>query len=395
MVISIIFLLGGVHGLCLATLLAFKKVNAFPNRLLSLLMLVFSIDLGMAAVHTSDWITSYPHLVGIDYPLTLLYGPLLFLYVKSLSKSLEGLSKRDMLHFLPFLLLLLYMMPFYFEMPAVKLQMLGSPVQNSRSFWFVVINHLKVIHGVGYIGVVVWYLHRYRKSLKHTYSTMEKVNLDWLRNFIAAASVLASIATVIHIVSTFEATVVLGFGEKIYGEITLLAVTLFVYGIGYMGLNQPEVFVNPSALSGTSPGTVQPDRAHINTSSSVSYQKSGLDETTALRQLELLVQAMEEEKIYRQSDLNLSDLADTLELSPHNVTEIINRYLGKNFYDFVNAYRVNEVKRRLDDPAFRNLTLLAIGLEAGFNSKSTFNSVFKKSTGLTPSQYRDRADTKN
>ena len=90
-----------------------------------------------------------------------------------------------------------------------------------------------------------------------------------------------------------------------------------------------------------------------------------------------------------RSDLTLQDLADTLSISPHNLSEIINTQLGKNFYDFVNGYRVDAVQQRLTDPAYAHLTVLAIGLDAGFNSKSSFNAVFKKHVKMTPSQYRE------
>ena len=76
-------------------------------------------------------------------------------------------------------------------------------------------------------------------------------------------------------------------------------------------------------------------------------------------------------------------------MSAHNLSQVINAKLGKNFYDFVNEYRVEEVKRRLRDPKYTNLKILAIGMDAGFNTKSTFNAFFKKHTGLTPSQYRE------
>jgi AraC-like DNA-binding protein len=86
--------------------------------------------------------------------------------------------------------------------------------------------------------------------------------------------------------------------------------------------------------------------------------------------------------------LTLAELALALSTTPHNLSEVINTRTGQNFYDFVNGYRVDEVKERLRDPNADHLTLLAIGLEAGFNSKSSFNAVFKKHTSMTPSEYK-------
>jgi AraC-like DNA-binding protein len=77
-----------------------------------------------------------------------------------------------------------------------------------------------------------------------------------------------------------------------------------------------------------------------------------------------------------------------MSISAHNLSEVINTQAGKNFYDFVNGYRVEAVMRRLRDPRYAHLTILALAEESGFNSKSTFNACFRRHTGLTPSQYR-------
>ena len=103
-----------------------------------------------------------------------------------------------------------------------------------------------------------------------------------------------------------------------------------------------------------------------------------------------LVALMETECLYRRGDLTLQDLADALGISAHNLTEVLSTQLGQSFYEVLNGYRVREVQARLLDPADAHLTVLAIGMEAGFNAKSSFNAAFKRHTGMTPSQYRQR-----
>jgi AraC-like DNA-binding protein len=104
--------------------------------------------------------------------------------------------------------------------------------------------------------------------------------------------------------------------------------------------------------------------------------------------LQQLLRMMDEKQLYRNSLLTLQDLADEMGISQHHLSQVINTQLGKNFYDFINGYRVDEIKSRLRDPKLHHLTILTIAFEAGFNTKSSFNSFFKKYTGLTPSQYR-------
>jgi YesN/AraC family two-component response regulator len=98
---------------------------------------------------------------------------------------------------------------------------------------------------------------------------------------------------------------------------------------------------------------------------------------------------MEDSKLYLQSELTLQELANQLDVPAYQVTQSINEGLGKNFYDLINGYRVEEAKRLLSDPSTRNNKVLAIGMDAGFNSKTTFNTVFKKFTGLTPSEFKE------
>ena len=99
---------------------------------------------------------------------------------------------------------------------------------------------------------------------------------------------------------------------------------------------------------------------------------------------------METDKLYLNSDLTLRELAEKLSISPHNLSEILNTRLNQSFYDFINRYRVEEVKRRLADNDSDKYSLIAIAFDSGFNSKSSFNTIFKKQTGSTPSQYRNQ-----
>lgn len=120
------------------------------------------------------------------------------------------------------------------------------------------------------------------------------------------------------------------------------------------------------------------------------YERSGLSSEKARRIEKSLRSLMENEAPYADSSLTLTQLADKLDVSPHNLSEVINTRLNLNFFDFVNRYRLEKIKQDLTDPDKKNLKLLAIAFDAGFNSKTAFNTIFKKHTGLTPSEYRQR-----
>ena len=118
------------------------------------------------------------------------------------------------------------------------------------------------------------------------------------------------------------------------------------------------------------------------------YRKAVLTPAQVLAMEEGLRQAMECDKLYLESDLTLAQLAQALAVSPHRLSQFLSQYLGLSFYDYVNGLRIDAVKATLARPQSARRSLLEIALECGFGSKSTFNAVFKKSTGLSPTAYR-------
>jgi AraC-like DNA-binding protein len=163
-----------------------------------------------------------------------------------------------------------------------------------------------------------------------------------------------------------------------------MAASVLIYSIGYLSLRQPQIFARVVQKSEAEPAL----NSKIQTEERISYQKSGLTDVEAQNYLNNLLQIMEADKPYLNSDLTLQELAGKLSISTHNLSEIINTRLNRNFYDFINGYRVEEVKRRLADTESEKYSLLAIAFDSGFNSKSAFNTIFKKHTNTTPSQYR-------
>ena len=369
---SIIFFLGATHGLILTFLLANKKVNQLSNRLLSALILLFTIDLVMAALLNIGFHKEYPHIIGLDFSVTLLYGPLLYLYSETLIKGSKKLSLAQKKHFIPFVILTLYFLPFYFNSGEVKLSLINENGElQYGSSW---LTHFKVVYNLAYLPFIIFDLYRYRKKVRANYSTLDKRNLDWLQGFVFAGTLLGITAGLLYTISSFSDIL------SEYTSFTLLASTVFVYSIGYMGFKQAEFFT-----------VVQPEELTSNQNSelsSKSYSRSGLSEDVGRELHERLCELMKNEKPYLRSDLSLAELAKMMNISTHYLTEVINKYADKSFYDFVNSYRIENVKRAIANPEYQNYTLLGIGLESGFNSKSSFNSVFKKHTGLTPSQYK-------
>jgi YesN/AraC family two-component response regulator len=120
------------------------------------------------------------------------------------------------------------------------------------------------------------------------------------------------------------------------------------------------------------------------------YKKSGLRNNQMEVIYEKMLHAMQSEKLFIHSNLSLQELSNILSIPSHHITQTLNEFVRQNFYDFVNSYRVNEFKKRVDKGDAENFSLLGIAFDCGFNSKSSFNRIFKNTTGLTPSEYRNK-----
>lgn len=398
--------LGAVQGIFLAAVLASRRYNALPNKLLAVLMLAFSVDQAMAVYGASGAYETFPALIGIDVPLTLLYGPVVYLYVRILTSGTQALYRKDLLHGLPFLLVLTAMLPFYFGTGAYKLAFQQTPEAFALGRFLVVATPFKIIQALVYVALTFRLVHRHQKHIRDTPSATEHVSLAWLRNLVVGIIILAGVAVGLYLLDAQNRSTLIGMNpDTLYDDLTLFSTTVFVYAIGYLGLRQPEIFHAPVQGLSIPDVPVPLERVQHAESDPAAqtkaaepadkprYAKSGMNPETAQMHMQALAEVMEARKLYRRDDLTLQDLADVLTISPHNLTEVINTQAGQNFYDFVNGYRIREVQERLQDPRSNNLTLLAIGLEAGFKSKSSFNAVFKRHTGMTPSEYRQQVGT--
>ena len=124
------------------------------------------------------------------------------------------------------------------------------------------------------------------------------------------------------------------------------------------------------------------------------YEGYQLDDEVAAAYAAEAKELMEKEKLYRNPDLTLPMLAKKLKLSANTLSQVLNGYCGQSFYNFVNTYRLEEVVSMMEDPKFDGKSVLELLYEAGFKSKSTFNPIFKKRTGKTPSEYRKEIQEK-
>ena len=399
--LQVIALLGAVQGLVLAGALITRRSNRTANRLLAVTMVAFSIYLASAAYDGAELLKVFPHFFGAAHPLPFLFGPLIYHYAVTAADRTRQLTLRDALHFIPFLAVIVDGLPIYLMSGAEKVALYHRLQSGDVPPSIAIALPLKLISGVIYATLTLVFLRRHRQLVKESYSSLEHVQLRWLLWLGAGAAAIWAIAIVTNVLEAMDLTVV-GVGD----DIIALAMAVMVYGIGYMGLRQPEIFrydtaeyrvpaelrVVRATPAATSPPPVTPaPNVSEPLATTPRYERSGLSDREAQQLEAALTAVMEKERPWRDSDLTLADLATRLDTTPHKLSEVLNSQLGLTFYDFVNGYRVREVQRRIAAGDARRVTMLALTLDAGFASKSTFNVVFKKHTRQTPSDYRQAA----
>lgn len=313
----------------------------------------------------------------------LLNAPIFFLYVYSLTQR-QNLSKKwYVIVFIPFIaysLNFLYHYFWLFERSAVSIHnglvYLDGHVSVSWAlfvFIFLLIEPVFIV--LSYI-----LLKRYKKRVRDSFSSIDKINLNWLRLIF---NIWFISAVVLVPISTLTVGGVIGLPVDFMHLLLEVENVAFLFILGFYGFKQTTIFSNLDLAK--SEGIKE----------LVSYERSGLGKEQAAYYHQQLLALMKEKKPYLNGELSAGELAQQLNISVNHLSQILNTVQRQNFFDFVNGYRIREVIKKMKDPKNRHLTLLAIALDSGFNSKTSFNTVFRKVNNQTPSQYAKSLSREN
>ncbi|MHA7057320.1 helix-turn-helix domain-containing protein [Aquimarina sp. M1] len=321
-----------------------------------------------------DWYEIYRN-TKINYwliALSLAIDPLLYFYVKSITTSNFKFRKKDILHCIPVSVYIVYKISIFLydaAQPGFKETQNGYlKIVLDEKYVGPLVGIVENLQMLLYLAFTIQLYYIYRKKIQHFFSNTYSLELNWIRNFLFMYSflflyslfqgVIGSIITDLH------------WTQRWWCHF-FTAIAIIYIGIkGY--------FTNTHKLK--------------NLNFSLTIEKNNATEGTVLREeiiryKEKIQRFMEEEQPYMNPDLNLTELSKMLKISASTVSDTINSGFDKNFNDFVNSYRVEAVQKMLQKGKQEQLSLLGIAYECEFNSKATFNSVFKKLTNTSPSQY--------
>jgi AraC-like DNA-binding protein len=367
-----LFTIGIFLSFFLSLLLARKKQKSVSDKILAAWMFIIGIHLSSYYLYSLGYWTKYPHLVGVTLPVPLLHGPMLYLYTLYSLREDTRLREIDLLHFTPAAFSYLYMSRFYFFYSAEQKVLVDTGQINDFSLFSTLCLIAFLFSGIIYPILSFMLLGKYKSLLVDNFSYDRKISLDWLKYCIWGIGAIYLTAAIVSVLREG-----LGITFPFNADFIFYAMIItFVFCIGYFGIRHQGLF---SDVSGETPNQI------VQAKQKKGYKKSGLKSDVAEKAHQQLQHIMQEEKLYTNPTLTLSDLARRVKVTPNHLSQIINQYEQKNFHDFVNMYRIEEFIQQASHN--KNFSLLALAFDAGFNSKSSFNSVFKKHKGLTPSKY--------
>lgn len=380
-ILSLIILFGISTGLILALQLwVLPWGNHKANRLLSLHLINYIVLAVTFVLHLerTDRLSDY-HAI---FSLQLLVGPLFYFYVQRLTHPEFEWRWRHLWHLAPALLMTLL---WQWQLPLDPDSVLKQPCVQAKDCDL--LYRSRFIHRLAaytsmtlYALASLWILRPHVQRVKAAYSAIEGVTLHWLKILIGCKLLTLVIAVGLEVRALYI------HDEWTPASVMSLSPLLLTLLVGWFGLQQRNIQINePSHTSTLSANNTPPQTT---TSAEKKYQTSSLSADRAEDIWQQLQDTMHQHQPYLETGLKIADLAQLMNVPSHHLSEVINGFAGQSFYDFINQYRVDEATRLLQDPAQRHLSVTDIGLQAGFNSNSTYFAHFKKRLKQTPRQYR-------
>jgi len=345
--------------------------NSRSKRILGYYMLINTLYYGYLFFYYSTYYSVILDAYYLIVPVALLIQPFFYLYIKSLTNPDFRCNYKQILHLIPSLIILIMNISLYSFLNRNEQMELMAFNTNSGNE---ILDFYIQLHSVGYhilfgiqaliyLSVVIWSIYKHRKNLSTNFSNYEGVNLNWLimilSIFILGSVVQESLGYIDQLVFNIYA--------RIYYNIFSLFIIAF---IGISAIKQKEIY-----------------KISCDKPPSKKYKHSSLNDDSKNDLMRKLEAYLTNEKPYLNNDLKLDDIAKHLNTNRQYLSQVINENSKQNFYTLINDYRIEESKQLFFEKKHKQLSIMGVANSVGFNSKSTFNTLFKKSTGLTPSEF--------
>lgn len=379
--LDILIILGVGQGLLLLVLTVsrFEQKKLAPYYLASLLFVLTWFQLEFLAIRGVVNIP-FPWFYGTRLGAWFVVGPLILLYQRALVYPKEAFAWKRLRHFIPFLLFfLVFPLTFAWELHphAINYGILIylSYPQLDYNFWYYLyfaLFPLQFLHLLYYLWASRNQLQAFTRTRESQYTESERATVQWLSQLMLGFYILALLALTFLVLSPW-----LGIYIRELDFLYVIPMVVLSYLISYRSFRHLTLFqqIDP------------PEPKLVHRSNGKKYEKSALTAEKALQLKEQVKEHMQVKKPFLNNELTLRGLAQELAIPPYQLSQLLNEHFKKNFFDFINTYRVEEVIVYMAQEQDRKVSLLEAAFACGFNNKTSFIRYFKKLTGQTPSQY--------
>lgn len=355
-----------------------SRKDAISKRILGHYMIINSLYYAINFLYYNKYYQEITYIYYVIIPIIMLIQPFFFFYIKSLTSPTFKCTPKRLLHFIPsFVVLLMNIFLYSFLSSSEKLELLtfsGESTNKILNFYFYLhkdgYHILLSIQALIYFSMTVFYIYKYKKQMLTNFSNTEGVNLNWIVTLII---IFISISVLNELIGNID-KIVFDVNARLSYNIFYMLIISF---IGLEGILQKEIYIK----------TDNENEVVKKDDDNNKYKNSSLNndlKETIAKELKLY---LEKEKPYLNSNLRLNDLSQALNINRQYLSQIINEVYKQNFYTLINTYRINEAKQLFYEKKHKELSIMGIANSVGFNSKSTFNTLFKKLTGNTPSEF--------
>ena len=344
-------------------LITHKKGDRRNNILFGAIFILIAWNMADLTLRMNSVVLKWEFLQLIDDVFIFLYGPIFYFYTQGVIFKDFKLSSRHLLHSIPYLLFTILLLSLTNYTPPSTSEEIMT---NDLPWHFYLISALMYVHFYVYLGLTYKSLRKYREIIKNKYSQIDQINLDWLSfslntfGLLTFISLIQNFIALVENISVFMVTFVL----------LLIFIFYFVNKVILKALRQPEIF------------------AGITQKETRKYLGSNLTPDQVEEHKKQLLALFKTEKPFLNPQVSITELSEKISVSTKHLSQVINQSFKKNFFDFINTYRIKEAQQILKESKDNKLTILEVMYQSGFNSKSSFNTAFKKETGKTPTEFR-------
>ena len=356
----------------LVFILLVMKKNRRANIFFALFMTILSVNLFSMFLHGNGFRDASSVLMMISLPGISIAGVLIYFYTSVMTGVMESFRRRDMLHFIIYFILLAIFFTLWYLLRDREDH--GYYLKNFSLIFL----GLGLANSLGYVVFSMMKLKNYLSKIENYFSDIEKYDMKWLKKLTTLSFVYIAGWNMEYWLFYFGITD----RNPLWFFINICMLTIIIFTMTFYIVNKPETLKETREM-------MDELDAEEEISEKEKYAKQSIDDIMKKDYLKRIREFMDSSRPHLNENVTIKEIAADMNIPSHHLSIVINDMLNMNFYTFINEYRIKEAIKILEDPSNAEASILSIAYSSGFNSKSTFNTVFKKNTGKTPSEYRN------